>query len=53
MWSNPNTKTIWNALGLTSTNGTVIMSMELFERALEMARLQRPTPDALKGDAKP
>lgn len=52
MWSSPNTKTIWNALGLTSTNGVVILTVADFEKALELARDQRPTPDALKGGAK-
>lgn len=38
---------VWNALGLVSTNGTVVMSLELFERALQLAREQvtkRPAP---------
>ncbi len=40
MRNGPNMK-VWNALGLTATNGAVIMSLDLFERALEMARAQR------------
>lgn len=40
MWLDPRTKTIWNSLGLISTNGAVIMSMEGFEKALDLARKQ-------------
>jgi hypothetical protein len=48
MWSDPRTKTIWNRLGLTSTNGAVIMSMEVFEKALDLARKQSLTSRADK-----
>lgn len=52
MWSDPRTKTIWNRLGLTSTNGAVIMSMEVFEKALDLARKQAlTTPSDKEGGA--
>lgn len=43
----PKNQTIWNSLGLLETNGTVILSMDMFERVLDLARLQSEDGEAL------
>lgn len=36
----PENMKVWNALGLTATNGAVVMSFDILEVALDLARSQ-------------
>lgn len=49
MLSSPENLAVWNRLGLVEHNGTVTLTLERFERALELARIQAATPSDKEG----